>query len=674
MRFFLLSFLFISQVSIAQQDVRWACRILETNEKHTGQIYAPENVLGVPEVYPAFGAQVNPNSWVVGGNSQGYKSDNVFLKVAFCDPIIAEQIVIIESYNPGSITSVTIFEKSGKATKVYSANPKPISEKGRVLSIPIKATSSPVVALLITGSNTQSLGWNFIDAIGVASTKEPVNLKINLSSDAMLIGKAEPLSDAINSTALEGYPIISSDGKILYFARSEDKNNIDNPATTDIWYSIKMTDGSWSKAQNIGRPLNNSEHNFVSSITPDVNTLLIANTYNADGTSAGGGASLSNYKMDGWEVPKSLTIEGFTNLNEHAFVSYFLAADLKTMLMSIEMPDSYGNLDIYVSFVKADKTWTKPLNIGKTINTFQAEATPYLAADGKTLYFASQGHLGYGNYDIFMTKRLDDTWLNWSTPINLGPKVNSIYADLSFSIPASGDIAYAYALRDKTNLMDIYSIALSPSVKPEPVTIVIGRVLDAKTGKPIGAKIEYDILATGSNIGVAHSNVVTGAYQIVLPGGNTYAYRAEVPGYFSVNKNIQIESNSLYTEVLVDLFLVPIETGQKIALNNVFFYQSTAKLIETSYPELDRVIAALEKNPAVRIELDGHTDNQGDPALNNALSQSRVEAVKRYFTEKGIDPNRITTRAFGGSKPIAPNDTEENRKKNRRVEIVIISH
>lgn len=672
MKIFLLSFLFVSQFCFAQQNVRWACKIIETNDKNRGQSYAPENVLGVPEVYPAFGAQVNPNSWIVGGNNAGYKSENIFLKVGFCDPIIAEQIVIIESYNPGSISSVTIFEASGKITKVYSAHPKAVTEKGRVLSIPIKITESPVVALLITASNTHSTEWNFVDAIGIASTKEPVDLKINLSSDASLIGNSEPLSNAINSTSLETYPIISSDGNILYFARVGDANNIDNPATTDIWYSTKLSNGSWSKAQNIGRPLNNGAHNFVSSITPDVNTLLIANTYNADGTSAGDGVSLSNYKISGWEVPQKLIIDGFTNINE--FVSYFLAADGKTMLMSIEMPDSNGDLDIYVSFIKPDKTWSKPLNIGNSINTFQAEATPYLASDGKTLYFASRGHLGYGSYDIFMTKRLDDTWLNWAKPINLGPKVNSVYADLSFSIPASGDVAYTYVLRDKVNLTDIYSTALSPSVKPEPVTIVIGQVLDAKTGKPIGAKIEYDILTTGTNVGVANSNAVTGGYKIILPGGNTYAYRAEASGYFSVNKNIKIETNSLYTEIHVDLLLVPIETGQKIQLNNVFFYQSTPRLIETSYAELDRIIEQLKSNPAVRIELDGHTDNQGDPGLNIVLSQSRVEAVKAYFVAKGIDASRIVTKAFGGSKPVAPNDIEENRKKNRRVEIVIIAH
>lgn len=672
MRFFLVCFLAFSNYAFAQQEVRWACKIEETNEIHVGQAYGPENVIGVPQVYPGFGAQVNPNSWIVGGNRQGFKSDKIYIKLGFCDPIRAEQVTIVESYNPGAITSITLIEISGKTTKIYDAEAKAITEKGRILSIPIKKTATPVVALLITASNKKSQEWNYIDAVGLASTKEPINLNINLSLDVKLIGNSEPLSEAINTTALETYPIISSDGKILYFARLGDPNNIDDPATTDIWYSIKQPDGTWNKAKNIGRPLNNAAHNFVSSITPDVNTLVIANTYNADGTSKGDGVSLSNYTLNGWEVPRQMVVEGFDNAN--AFVSYFLASSGKTMLMSIEMPDSYGDLDIYVSFIKENNTWSKPMNIGKQINTFQAEATPYLAADEKTLYFASQGHLGFGSYDIFMTKRLDNSWTNWSTPINLGPKVNSLYADLSFSIPASGDVAYTYVLRNKVNLTDIYVVSLAPSLKPESVTMIKGRVLDAKTGKPIDAQIAYDLLETGINKGVAHSNAVTGAYQIVLPGGNTYAYRAAVPGYFSINKNIQVDANSNYTEINVDLLLVPIETGQKIELNNVFFNQSTAILVESSFAELDRIVEILKTNPTVNIQLDGHTDNQGNPALNVELSQSRVEAVKTYLVKGSIDPKRISTKAFGGSKPIAPNDTEVNRKSNRRVEILVVSN
>ncbi len=672
MRFFLAVFFLSVQVAFGQQEVSWASSIIETSETYTGTWYSPQNALGVPNVYPGYGARESGYSWIIGYNEKGYYEADTYLKVAFTNPIITQQVVIIEAFNPGAITSVTITEASGKSTKVYTAKAATLNEKSRVLSIPVKKTKTPVVALTITTSAKDSEGWNYIDAIAIASTIDPINLSINLSSDVALIGNSTPLGDQINTPYTESYPVISSDGTILYFARLGDPNNIDNPNKTDIWYSTKTHDGKWSKAINMGKPLNNAGHNFVSSLTPDVNTLLIANTYNADGTSLSDGVSLSNHLKNGWEVPKQIKIDGFENLNE--YTSYFLAADGKTMLMGIEMQDSYGDLDLYVSFMRPNKTWTRPMNLGKKINTFQSDATPFLASDGKTLYFGSSGHIGYGGYDIFMTKRLDDTWLNWSTPINLGPNINTNAGELGFSVPASGDIAYTYGWRNDAYQSDIFSIALSPSLKPDPVTIISGRVLDAKTRKPIGTAIEYDILATGSNVGIATSNPTTGSYKIVLPGGDTYAYRAQAAGYFSVNENITIDAKSLYTEINVDLLLVPIETGQKVELKNVFFYQSTPKLIESSYPELDRLVDNLKMNPNVHIELDGHTDNQGDPALNMTLSEKRVITVKEYLVSKGIESKRITTKAFGGTKPIAPNDQEENRKKNRRVEIIITAH
>jgi len=670
--FVLLSFFFSYQFLFAQQEVRWACKVLATSETYSGKWYSTDNALGIPNVYPGFGGKADGYSWIVGYNEKGYLENDTYLKVGFCDPIIAQQIVIVETFCPGAITEVTVFEASGKSSKVYSAKAVSMGEGARILTIPIKKTKTPVVALQINTSGKNSDGWNYIDAIGITSETGPVDFSINLSADGALIGTSTPLGDEINTEHIESYPIISSDGKVLYFARLGDPTNVGDATKTDVWYSTKLANGHWSKAHNMGKPLNNAGHNFVTSITPDVNTLLIANTYNPDGSSYGDGVSLSNHSSTGWELPKKVTIESFENLNE--YTSYFLAADGKTMLLGIEMKDSYGDLDLYVSFMNADRSWTKPMNLGKKINTFQSEATPFLASDGKTLYFGSTGHMGYGGYDIFMTKRLDNTWLNWSKPINLGPKINTSAGELGFSVPASGDVAYTYAWRNDKYNSDIYTVALSPSVKPEAVTIVSGRVLDAKTGKPIGAKIDYDILATGSNAGIANSNPSTGSYKIVLPAGNTYAYRAQVPGYFSLNENITIEAKSIYTEINVDLMLVPIETGQKLELKNVFFYQSTDKLIESSYPELDRIVDVLKLNPSVKIELDGHTDSQGDPALNVTLSNKRVITVKEYLVSKGIDSKRISTKAFGGTKPIAPNNTEENRKKNRRVEIIIVAH
>ncbi|ABG60968.1 OmpA family protein [Cytophaga hutchinsonii] len=670
MRIFLIFFLFTVHVCHAQQEVRWACKVIETDETYRGKWFSPEHVLGVPNVYPGFAGRESGYAWIAGYNEKGYIEYDTYVKVGFCDPIIAKQIVVVESCNPGAITSITVIEASGNTSRVYNKKAETCAEKSRVLSIPLKRIKTPVVALLITTSGKGSKGWNYIDAIGVASTEEPVDVSINLSKDVALIGNSTPLGDEINTKYTESYPIISSDGEILYFARLGDPKNIGNPEKTDIWYSNRTADGKWSHAQNIGKPLNNEGHNFVSSMTPDVNTLLIANTYKPDGSSLGDGVSVTNHTSSGWELPTQVNLKEFENLNQ--YTSYFLAADGKTMLMGIQMKDSYGDLDLYVSFRNADKSWTKPMNLGRTVNTFQSEATPFLASDGKTLYFGSTGHMGYGGYDIFMSKRLDDTWKNWSKPINLGPKINTDAGELGFSVPASGDVAYTYAWRNEVYHSDIYVVALSPSVKPEPVTIISGRVLDAKTGKPLGAKIEYDILATGVNTGIANSNPTTGSYKIVLPGGNTYGYRAQVPGYFSVNENITIDAKSTYTEIKVDLLLVPIESGQKVELKNVFFHQSTPNLIETSYPELDRMVEVLKTNPTVRIELDGHTDNQGDAALNLALSEKRVETVKAYLVSKGIDNKRITTRAFGGTKPIAPNNTEENRKKNRRVEIIIL--
>lgn len=671
MRIFLIPFFLCSMyVCQAQQEVRWACKVLETDEMYRGKWFAPDNALGVPNVYPGFGARESGYGWIAGYNERGYIEYDTYVKVGFCDPIIAKQIVIVESFNPGAITSITTIEASGKTAKVYNKKAETCSEKSRILRIPVKETKTPVVALLITTSGKGSAGWNYIDAIGIASTTDPVDLSINLSKDVALIGNSTPLGDEINTKFTESYPIISSDGKMLYFARLGDPNNIGDREKTDIWYAVKTAQNTWSPARNIGKPLNNEGHNFVSSMTPDVNTLLIANTYKPDGASLGDGVSVTNHTAHGWELPTQINLKDFENLNQ--YTSYFLAADGKTMLMGIQMKDSYGDLDLYVSFLNADKSWTRPMNLGNKINTFQSEATPFLASDGKTLYFGSTGHMGYGGYDIFMTKRLDDTWKNWSKPVNLGPKINTDAGELGFSVPASGNVAYTYAWRNEQYLSDIYVVDLSPSVKPDPVTIISGRVLDAKTGKPIGAKIEYDILSTGVNTGIANANPTTGSYKIVLPQGNTYAYRAQVKGYFSVNENITIDAKSAYTEITVDLLLVPIESGQKVELKNVFFQQSTANLIETSYPELDRMVEILKANPAVRIELDGHTDNQGDAALNLALSEKRVETVKAYLVSKGIEHKRITTKAFGGTKPIAPNNSEENRKKNRRVEIIIL--
>jgi outer membrane protein OmpA-like peptidoglycan-associated protein len=340
--------------------------------------------------------------------------------------------------------------------------------------------------------------------------------------------------------------------------------------------------------------------------------------------------------------------------------------------MSIEDDDSYGEKDIYFSTQRADGSWTKPANIGPDINTMQGEYSPVLASDNKTMYFASQGHYGYGSYDIYVTRRLDDSWKKWSEPINLGPKINTSGGDMGFSIPASGKEVYSYSSNGDMKA-DIYLTELgeAKSVMPDPVYLVSGHVYNAKTKKPIHSDIAYELLPSGVSSGTASSDPDNGEYKIVLPVGQHYGYYAEEPGYISVHENLDIPESSQYTEIHKDLYLVPIEVGQKVQLNNIFFVQSKAELINTSYPELDRMVQIMNTNPKMEIRVDGHTDNVGDPKKDMDLSQQRADAVKAYLVQKGIAAKRITTKAFGGTQPIASNAKEETRKLNRRVEFLI---
>ena len=200
------------------------------------------------------------------------------------------------------------------------------------------------------------------------------------------------------------------------------------------------------------------------------------------------------------------------------------------------------------------------------------------------------------------------------------------------------------------------------------VTLVRGRVLDAATKKPVAATIRYENLLTGEEIGVAETSPVDGSYTIVLPSGAHYGYRAEAPNYLAESDNLDATDKQKYSEINQDLYLVPFAVGSTIKLNNIFFAQSKYYLRDNSYPELLHLVGILKNYPTVEIKLEGHTDNQGDPALNVKLSLDRVNEVKKYLVSKGISGSRITTEGFGGSKPIASNDQEETRKLNRRVE------
>ncbi|MDH5475382.1 MAG: OmpA family protein, partial [Cyclobacteriaceae bacterium] len=370
---------------------------------------------------------------------------------------------------------------------------------------------------------------------------------------------------------------------------------------------------------------------------------------------------------------------------------FYLNNNRKVLLMSVMREDTHGGLDMYVSFLEEDSTWTEPLNIGSKVNTVGDEVSPFMAADDETLYFSSNGYSGFGGSDVFAVKRLDDTWTNWSEPRNMGETINSQFEDLFFYIPVKSDKAY-YSRGVSDDDLDIYSVDLPLYVMPELIVSVKGQLLDAKTGNPISAKIIYERLSDGKEIGITQSDPITGNYELLLPAGEQYGIRAEANGYISENQNIDLtnwdgsKNSSIDHEdfsltavnddekpLEQDLALVPIEKNAIITLNNVFFDFDKATLKEESFPELSRLVKTLSSRVSMTIEVDGHTDNTGPDEYNLYLSERRAKAVANYLIEQGVENSRIEVKFFGETQPVESNNTREGRRKNRRVEFKIIN-
>lgn len=662
----LFTLLFITFFASGQQ-VQWAFKVLDHSTQRGSRDYAAVQAVGVPNV---LSMGENVRAWEPKPNEK-----ESFIKVGFQKPIIPKQVIIRESYNPGHISAVYVYDAAGKEFLLASTSDAFRTRDG-LLQISTKEIKFNVLAvkLVLATANGETVG---IDAIGITSTDKHFVIKQNENDLIKSNMVARKMSDSVNSNYMEIGPLISPDGQTLYFSRSGDpadmggKNDIE-----DIWFSKwNASTKSWGKAHNMGCPLNNEEPNFINSISPDGNTVLLGNSYYSDGTMSDG-VSVTRKTPTGWSKPERLIIED-EDRNKSKIVSYFMSNSEKILLISSDRKgDSYGSNDIYVSFLKSDNTWTKPLNLGNKINTDVFDDAPFLASDDKTLYFTSEGHGGYGGTDIYMSKRLDDSWQNWSQPENLGPVVNGAHDESFFSLSASGkQVFFTSQVAADSKDVDMYVLDLPPMLSPEPVLLVGGHVYDSKTKEPLkGVKVTFENLTTAKEVGIASSNYDSANYKIVLPAGAKYGFSAQKDGYISTNENIDLSGMKVYKEYQKDLYLTPIEVGQVITLNNIFFEFNKYDLKSESYPELDRLAELLKSSSTMQIEISGYTDSIGTKAYNDKLSGKRAEAVAAYLIKKSdVDKSRVTTRYFGESKPVSTNATAKGRELNRRVEFKIIS-
>jgi len=485
--------------------------------------------------------------------------------------------------------------------------------------------------------------------------------------------------ETVNSKKGDYFPVISIDGKTMYFTVSDGKKGGE-----DIYYS-QLIASTWIVPKNLGSPFNTKENDAINSVSADGNTLVLFGSYK--GFIGGGDNFYAEKTAKGWGdikvFPKPIN-------SQYWDCDGFLTADGKAFLFTSDRKGSVGefvkggqfyhgeyegNTDIWVS-IKTESGWDKPVNLGNIINTPFAERSPFLHPDGKTLYFSSDGHYGLGSLDVFKSVRLSDTsWTEWSEPVNLGKEVNTAGYDVAYKITTDGEYAFFSSDREGgKGSYDIYSIKLPPEAKPEKNVITItGKVTDEKL-VPLEAYLKWSDLSLNKSIGELRSDPETGNYIITIPNGSLYSYFAEKSGYYSVSNTIDLSTENTYKELVVDIIMNSIVSleDKSIKLNNIYFDFDKYDLKQESFTELERVYKFLTDNPSVIIELSAHTDAQGSDDYNLQLSQKRAESVVNYLISKGIEPGRLIAKGYGEQMPVADNGTEEGRAENRRVEMRIV--
>lgn len=668
MRIPLTIFIFLLSIQTYAQKTFWASRVIAFSSEYSDANTTKENraiqVLGKPNVLPQFGKSVC--AW------QPQTQDNPieeFLIVGFDTLMTIRQIAIAENFGQGCIIKVEGFDEYDNLKPLWINKNAPTAEMGKMTNIILsKLTNFKVRGIKIVLNTSRVKDWNEIDAIGISQSEIPIKATINLAKNLPTEIIKENLGSNINSAYREIAPVISPDGKTLYYTRWKHPDNLGNSKNQDVWFSEIQKDGKWGMAKPIGQPINNTEHNAICAISPDGKTILLNNVYLKDG-SMSKGVSMSTKTATGWGFPKAITVKNFRNKSDYA--EYSFSPNGRVMIMTGQFTETEGGKDIYVSFLQADETWSEPKDLGKKINSADEESTPFIAADGKTLYFSTKGISGYGNNDIFLSRRLDDTWLKWSEPENLGSVINTPEWDGYFTISALTDYAYFSSQENSLGEEDIFKLAVPESIKPNAVVQITGGVYNKVDNKPIAARINVQSMTDGDTICVSY-DPLTGDYKMMLPTKQSYTISATKKGFIAVSEPLDFTKENNFKEVKKNIYLLPIEAGQKMTLNSVFFEQSKAVIIDTSFPELDRIARVMKENPTMEIMLEGHTDNQGDWNANLLLSKDRVEEVQKYLATKGINMKRIQVQGFGSTRPVASNNSEEKRRLNRRVEVTIV--
>ncbi len=478
------------------------------------------------------------------------------------------------------------------------------------------------------------------------------------------------LGPNINSDLNEYFPCLTADNQILLYTRLLKDSRSVTGRQEDFFIS-NYNDG-WQPSRELGPPINSIHNEGAPTLSADGNILIFTACESIEGYGESregyGRCDLFVAKKSGndWLVPYNLGLP----VNSRAWESQpSISSDGRTIYF---VSNRNNNYDIWVSTVNDKGIWSEPLKLGPNINTEGYEGSVFIHPDNQTLYFSSDGHVGMGGLDIFMSRK--DSTGQWGPPINLGYPINSHKDDNSILINAGGKLAmFASDRKEGFGGLDLYSFELYQEARPQVVTYIKGTVFDKNSGKKLEAKFELTNLKTGAVAIESFSNKTTGEFLVCLPSHNDYALTVSKDGYLFYSENFNLIAENPSTDpVLMDVPLIPMQAGARVVMKNVFFETDRYDLLNPSKVELNKLVDLLIKNPTLKVELGGHTDNIGRDDYNLTLSENRAKTVMNYLVSKGIEPDRLSYKGYGKTQPVDTNETEEGRANNRRTEFKVV--
>lgn len=488
-----------------------------------------------------------------------------------------------------------------------------------------------------------------------------------------------PVSESLQTTPSQYFPVLTADEQTMVFT-------VLKPEGDEDLFTTSFIGEGWAPPVSLSTQINTRDNEGTPTLSADGRTLVFTA---CQGRKGFGSCDLyiSRKTGDDWATPENLG----PMVNTHHWESQpSLSADGRRLYFVSDRTGGVGRRDIWRTDLDATGTWQQPVNLGKPVNTPFNEASPFIHANGQSLFFASEGHVGLGGYDLFVTGPRsvgprqdgpqsvapttgDSSALEWVAPLNLGYPINNADDQAALFVAANGTKAYYSYEEQKEGISQksrLYVFDLPENLRDKvmPVSYLKGLITDAKTKKPLPAIVELIDLKTNQTVTRIVADAQTGQYTTVLPGGGEYALYVSTPGYLFKSLSFDFTQKNKGDKLALPVSLEPIGPTSRETLNNLFFESNRYDLGDKSRTELERLAQFMQQNPTVSIEITGHTDDRGDAAANQILSQKRAQSVVAYLTKAGIVPTRIRATGYGKTRPLLPNTTDENRQQNRRIE------